>query len=678
MATPVVVDGILESAWQGADSIVEFYQVQPREGAPVSEPTVAYVMQTQQALCFALRCGTNGRTPDCRPGYRDGHEGDYVSVFLDTFHDRRTAYRFSVNCAGVQADEIVSADGKESNADWDGRFESAVTRDSAGYTVEIRIPWSTLRYDRKKEEWGFNLERAIPLSGELAFATPVRLNEGLRVSGFRTLTGLKPVVRACGIEIYPQGFYRTEKYLDERSETWKPALDLNWAITSYARLQSTVNSDFSQVEADPFALNLSKYSLYFREKRPFFVEGQEFFRPSGGVVADMLQVFYSRQIGQKLPDGTEVPLDAGLRMTMKWQNEEIAALGALTGEKTYDGFSGLGREPRAGFGVARWNHQFATPITGAVMAAGKFTDSVDNNVLSLDGTVSTATLQFTTQVARSTYLGTSDWAAKSYFGYFARAFSVSAYATIIGDRFDVSQIGFVPWYGLRRYSLSAGPTLISDSGTIVYGSARLTADVSREYGESRYSTSYIATLEASFRNNWGAVLNGRIGRERELFGSYNPRALSVSLSSDPSRRAWVSLSYYSVYEYNYARGHFGRSDYGDWYTSWRFSKRNSAYFNGSSWVERGPAGGVEEVTLRFRPGTDWAITDGMNTRLYVEIPVTKSDGLLSFRLGWAFSYNFANKSWLYLAFNDYQRREDGNYQPRQRVFAVKLKYLISI
>lgn len=552
--------------------------------------------------------------------------------------------------------------------------------DSIGYTVEMEIPWGTLRYANGKDVWGVNLARAIPRRGEIAYSAPVSLSEGFHVSRFMQLSGLKPQVRTHGIEFCPQGFFRTEKSNGERSETWHPAADLNWALTPSWRLQSTFNPDFSQVEADPFALNLSKYGLFFDEKRLFFVEGDEYFQPSGGVMADMLQIFYSRQVGMKLPDGAEIPIYAGGRTTAKIKNHEVAALFAQTGAKSYEGFAGPDREPAAAFAVARMNLRVATPTTAAVTFAGKLSDSTANSALALDGTTSEDTWQFTYQLARSETESEADWAFKSYVDYFPGKFSVCARTTVIGDRFDVSEIGFVPWSGLRSYSVSAGPVVHPDSGLFVYGALRLTADVSRELGEARYSKSCTLQLEGALRNNWGFGSSVQIGREYEIAGAYNPRAWVVSVQTDGSRRAWLSVSYYSVFQYNYLRQYFGRSDFATLFSSWRPSKRLWTFLGGSAWVKRRPNGGIDEVTWRLRPGVSYAIARGMDVRLYEETPICKTTGVVSFRLGFSYSYNFAPKSWLYLAINDWQLRDsdNGRYVPQQRVLAVKIKYLFSL
>ncbi|MBI5869253.1 MAG: carbohydrate binding family 9 domain-containing protein [candidate division Zixibacteria bacterium] len=677
-SVPPIIDGVLEDGWRTADSISSFTQLQPNEGRPSSEPSIAYVLQAADGIYFAFRCGTPGRSPDRRPGPRGGKDGDYVSVYLDTYRDRRNAFRFTVSCASVQADEVVSADGREHNPDWDAVFQSAAVCDSTGYSVEMRIPWSSLRYPRGGDTWGFNIERAIPVNGELSYAVPVRINEGLCVSGFADLTELRPAARANRVELYPQAFVRTEKGTRGISRTLRPAADINWNISSSWRLQSTFNPDYSQIEADPYALNLSRYDRYFTEKRSFFVEGKEFFRSTGGAMAGMLEMFYSRNVGRKLPDGTEVPVHAGLRTTVKFGRDELAAFAAATGSANYQSFIGPAFEPRATFGVARWGHQFAPQITGAILAAGKLTDSLDNTVLSMDGTVSTRTFQLTGQIGRSEFGIQSDWAAKSFFIFHPRAFSLKGYAAIIGDRFNVSQIGYVPWAGLHRFTLSAGPTFIRDTGVIAYAGAYFAAEASREFGESHYSHSYAVQVEASFRNNWGATATLQLGREYEPTGDYNPRAWGFSLSSDMSRRAWFSVSCYSSFGFNYLREFFARSEYGDWYSAWRVSQPLSLEFDGSLWVERDPRGRAEEITWRSRVGASCAIREGMNAGLYTEIPVTQTEGVLSFRIGLTCSYNFAPRSWIYLAFNDWQTREDNRYHPQHRVFAAKIKYLISI
>ncbi|MFZ5980886.1 MAG: DUF5916 domain-containing protein, partial [Candidatus Zixiibacteriota bacterium] len=436
--TSPVIDGVIEEVWGKPVFNLTFVQTVPREGNPVSEPTAVYFLQDSWAFYVAFDCRTPERSPDYQYGNRDSQEGDYVSLFLDCFGDGQTAYCFSVNAANIQADWIISADGQEANYSWEGVFYSNTDIDSGGYTVEIAIPWNSIRFARNSHVWGYNLRRNIPVSGEEAYCIPVKQNEGLRVSKFGRLGGINPTLKGMGVEIYPYTFYRTEKSYGTVSSDIHLAADANWEPESWVKLQSTFNPDFSQIEADPFALNLSKYSLYFTEKRPFFTEEAEFFKTSGGVTAQMLDLFYTRQIGEKLPDGTEVPLHAGLRLTAKRKAVAIGLFSAVTGEQPYQGYWGPETEPEAVFTANRIQVDVADNTTAGLMHVGKYSTGMSNHTISLDATYNTGTFQFSNQIAQSWY-GTADGRAfKSFFQYISRRLRISGSAMIIGEDFNVS------------------------------------------------------------------------------------------------------------------------------------------------------------------------------------------------------------------------------------------------
>lgn len=674
-----LVDGQLnEDAWKIADSVVAFIQKEPDEGSPSSEPTTAYVLQEDWAIYFGFRCGTGRRQPDCRHGARDSHEGDYVSVYLDTYLDHRNAYRFAVSCSGTRSDAIISEDGFDENLSWDGVFYSNTQVFEQGYTVEIAIPWETLRFDPAGDTWGFVIERYIPVRAELSHSTPMRKDDVVRISRFEKLTGVKPVSAGHEFDIYPHVFYRIEKSYGEELDRMNLALDLNYQPVPWLQIQSTFNPDFAQVEADRFAMNLSRYNLYFSEKRPFFVEGNEFFTPSGGAVAGLEEIFYSRKIGMKVDDGTEVPLDVGARVTARKQKIEFGGLLAATGTHAYESWTGEVVEPNAFYSVERVNYELLDHTRVALSHAGKSSKHLDNHVFSLDGTTITPKVQLSYQVSQSRFDGVADWQYSGYFHYVPDNFVVKVWATKIGNEFNVSEIGFVPWAGMRSYSATVGPDISPKSGPISYANLLGAFTFEKELGEEEYSGIYTWSAWVTFRNDWGVGMDYSHGRSYELGIAYDPQEYSLSIQSDISRRAWFMLSYSSGRSYNYQRGYLGRNDYMSLYLTWRPSGRFAFWMNGLSWVERRPDGGIEEVTYTVRPGFTLNVAKGMDLRVYEETPFDRSDGMLSYRLGVSYSYNFLPKSWLYIAFNDYQYRVDGRFLPRQRVLAVKYRHLLSL
>ncbi len=676
--TAPVIDGNLELVWRDAAAISGFVQEFPDEGEPVSEPTTVYILQDDWALYFGFRCDTPLRHPDAREGNRETREGDYVEIYLDPFRDGQNAYRFSVNAAGVQADAVLSAGGGEENTAWDGVYYAMATALDSAYTVEIAVPWTTIRHRSDQTQWGFNCKRSIPRRDESAYVVPVRRNEGLDFTRFMVLDNLQPPGSRLGLDLYPTAFVRTEDSYGDKSSTLQPAADITYRPSSWMQIQTTFNPDFSQIEADPFALNLSKYDLYFSERRPFFVEGQEFFRPSGGVAGNLMGVFYSRRIGRKLADGSEVPLHAGGRLTAKRQGLEIGVLTALTGSEEYLGWWGPEQEASALFQVERVAWLPSTRAMLGLIHAGRYEADHHNHVVSADGTLKTATFQTSAQVAYSQFDDIADFAVRASAAKHGRSFAVSAGATVIGDDFDVSEIGFVPWSGYRAYSASAGPVFYPGSGPLSYGSVSVGAGAHREYGEDLFSHSYSLSVGVKFRNAWGAGGTIESGREYEFDTDFNPQSYSVFLQTDVSRRAWAIMSYQSSLGYNYYRGYVGRDDYADYYLSWRPSDNAGVYVSGSVWVERDGGGGIEDITCRVRPGVRYALGKNLNMSLYEETPFTRKAGILSLRFGLSFSWNFRPKSWLYLAVNEYQRRNNHRYESAQRVVALKFRHLLSL
>lgn len=674
-----IIDGVLEDVWHQGDSVCEFTQNQPESGMPCSEPTAAYLLQDDRALYIAFKCETVGRSPDCRTGTRENQSGDAVFIYLDTFRDKRNAYCFFVNCAGVQGDATISSNGNEENSSWDGVFGSAVVADDRGYVVEIAIPWSTLRFDKSASVWGINLKRCIPLNSEIAYYCPVGKEERFTVSGFASLSGVCPARPSLGMELFPQVFYRTETSYGEESEKFQPSGDFNWAMSSSARLQTTVNPDFSQVEADPFALNLSKYAYYFNEMRPFFTEGQEYFQPLGSVMAGQFELFYSRQIGKKLYDGSEVPLELGSRLIFKKGIAEFGSLAAKTGEKTYETYWGTETEQSALFTVQRLGLQLTSNSTVGLMYAGKHTQDSRNDVISIDGSTSSNRFEFTYQAAQSYFDGTSDWALNSYLFWLAPANLVmTANAQWIGDNFDVSEIGYVPWRGYEYYSLCIGPVTYPKDGPLVYGAIKSSASFEREFWESTFSQDYGIVVESAWRNGWGASLGGTIGREYELGESYNPGLIWCNLHGDMSRRFIFTSYYSSSYGYDYLLSHFARTDYASLYTALTASEKLTFSLRSTMWIQREPDGAVNEVTYLLRPNINYGIMKGMGLSLFEETPFTESHGAKSIRIGLSYKYNFLPKSWLIIAFNDYEYRYSaGVYETMERVFTVKLKHLFS-
>ncbi len=303
---PIHLDGRLdEPAWRAATPITAFTQLDPREGQPVSEPTEVRVLYDDAAVYLGVRLDGPVRY---RLGRRDMDllDSDWFGVAFDGYHDHRTAFRFQVNPGGVQRDATIRMEGGQAREDdsWDGVWDVATSRDSAGWTAELRIPFSQLRFRTNAEEvWGFQLERIIGSQQEYAewSFTPKREFSG--VPRYGHLAGLQGVRPGKRLEVLPYVVGRGE-YVDPGPDPFRSdaehsattGADVLYRLASDFTLNGTINPDFGQVEVDPAIVNLGVYETFFPEKRPFFVEGSEIFNFSGNTSGGSL--FYSRRIGR--------------------------------------------------------------------------------------------------------------------------------------------------------------------------------------------------------------------------------------------------------------------------------------------------------------------------------------------------------------------------------------------
>jgi len=323
LAQPIAVDGVLaEAAWQQGVRVSRFIQRDPIEGAQPSESTVVYVAYDDAALYVAARL-YDGH-PDsivARLGRRDAQlDSDRFTVFLDPYHDRRSGFYFGVNAAGTLYDGTLYNDDWDDNS-WDGVWEGRARVDSLGWTVELRIPYSQLRFRAAgRYVWGVNFRREITRRNETDYLVVRPKNASGFVSRFADLTGIDRIIPPRRLELLP---YVTSKVeyaplvaddpfrADGRYSPGAGA-DLKVGIGSNLTLSGSINPDFGQVEVDPAVVNLSDVETFFPEKRPFFIEGSSIFdfghgggRNYWGFNWGEPQFFYSRRIGR--PPGGTVP-----------------------------------------------------------------------------------------------------------------------------------------------------------------------------------------------------------------------------------------------------------------------------------------------------------------------------------------------------------------------------------
>ena len=334
-AGPVVLDGVLdEAAWANAEVATGFTQFEPTEGIPASEATEVRVLRGADGLVVGARMWASDpsqiRTTLSRRD--DDGDADAFVIALDSYDDGRTAYLFGITAAGVQFDAILEGDDDDDS--WDAVWQSAVQVDDRGWTAELRIPYSQLRYSAASASWGVNFQRVIPARGEESFWAPVTREEagaGL-VRLFGRLDGMAGLAPRAVLQVRPYtllGAARSEDPGVPGTGSVEPetraGADLKLGLGPSLILDATVRPDFGQVEADPAQLNLSTFETVLQERRPFFVEGSQIFDLTiGGGDGSLL---YTRRVGGASP------ILAAAKLTGRTDRGlSFGVLGSATGE----------------------------------------------------------------------------------------------------------------------------------------------------------------------------------------------------------------------------------------------------------------------------------------------------------------------------------------------------------
>lgn len=380
-----VIDGRLdEPAWAAAGEIRGFTQREPDEGEPATEETVVRILFDEEALFVGARL-EDAEPVTTRLGRRDHFlESDWFQLWIDPHLDRQSGAGFWVNPSNVQVDMALYNDTRN-DWSWDAVWSSATAVDASGWTVEMRIPYSQLRFPhRDVHVWGFDLGRRIQRRNEVLRLVHVPRTETGFVSRFAHLEGIEGIEPGRSLELIPYTVSRLD--LDATVASDDPftsstetgaslGLDVKYGLTTNLTLTGTINPDFGQVEVDPAVVNLSQFETFFPEKRPFFIEGASNFRFARGASSHGFgfnyfrpDFFYSRRIGRRpqaavAGEFLDVPGETSIlgaaKLTGKTRSGwTLGILDALTDEETArfrtDGVTGRTvAEPMANYLVSR-------------------------------------------------------------------------------------------------------------------------------------------------------------------------------------------------------------------------------------------------------------------------------------------------------------------------------------
>jgi hypothetical protein len=674
-----VIDGILEAAWAGADSATGFFQLTPDFDSAASERTVVYLLSDRENLYVAFRCAVADRS---RLVARLAGSSDGIRLFLDTFGDRASCYQFIVTAAGAEQSYRLIANG-QSLASWDGVWRSAARVDDSGYTVELSIPFKTLRYPPGRGGWGIDFGRYSVARGEKAYWCR-HPETGFRVDRLGTLARIEPPRPGLHLEAYPVALGRADK---RGGRWWRDSLsadaglDLAWLPTPTANLQATVRPDFAQIEADPFQLNLTRYEPWLSESRPFFQEAAENF----GSQSQAIRPFYSRRIGRPLPDGSAVPIVASGKYTDRVGRWSLGALGARTGRVDYDCWGTSATEPASWFSVASLRRGILDNSEVGLLYAGK-----DNELLHNHGASADARLCFgdftAALVAAGSQLGDSlDWAGLAEGRYSSS--NLSGYLSLrqVGPGFDLNGPGYTTVRGRKLYA-SAGPVWYN-RGPLRSGSLDFSFEAGRDWDYPAGATDYSvgASAYGALRSQDGASIWASWQRDRyedSVWHEFTGVYAGASVNTSPARPVigWCWGECYTR-AYNYNRGILAPQATISGGLSARLSDRLMLELGAQAYAEFDESGRLDpkrDLTLVGWPAAYYAVTPKMSVGLGNELvsytDPASGEAVDSWRLSALYSWTFRPRSTFYFAWT----WEQGDDRPARLVQVAKVRYLFVI
>ncbi|MFT4565797.1 MAG: hypothetical protein ACI9FN_000750 [Saprospiraceae bacterium] len=312
------IDGILnDEAWDRVEWGETFTVRQPNNGDIPKNQTRFKISYDQDHLYVAFECmHNNPEKIENRLSRRDNFPGDWVEINIDSYNDNSTAYSFTLSVSGVKGDEFISSNGNNWDSNWNPIWYGKSKINETGWTGEMKIPFSQLRFGKQDEyTWGFNITRRDFSSDERSAWQAVPANAAGYVNNFSHLVGIKNIQPKKQLELQPyvttalreMTAEERNPFVDGTATSLSVGIDGKIGITNDMTLDFTINPDFGQVEADPSALNLNGFQIFFDERRPFFIENANLFGGSfsnldaGGLFGND-NLFYSRRIGGR-PQG---------------------------------------------------------------------------------------------------------------------------------------------------------------------------------------------------------------------------------------------------------------------------------------------------------------------------------------------------------------------------------------
>jgi len=473
----ITLDGALdEAAWREAPLANGFIQNDPREGTAATYDTEVRLLYTDDALYFGVWAKDAEPSKiivsDTKKDYNTG-SSDGFRIVLDTFHDGRNAYQFATNPSGAKWDSQMANEGRDNNSNWDGIWDVKTRVTETGWFAEIWIPFRTLKFsDADPQVWGINFERKLRRLNEDSYWSPIpRIYDAQRVSLAGTLEGMRGLQAGKSLRVKPyvltSGSRVTTKPL---AGDFQGGLDVKYGVTNGLVWDFTVNTDFSQVEADEQQVNLTRFNLFFPEKRDFFLENQGIFSfgqennfGGGGnfgagrtnQTQDM-RLFFTRRIGLS-DEGQALPILGGTRLSGR---QGAYSVGVLNIQQRED--QGV---PATNFSALRLRRDvLANSDIGAVLLDKEVNGPSFNRLAGMDANFRFGNLTLNGFAARTfspsnaTSSRGSELTSRATFDYRNRQWRTNLRFTTIGEGFN-DELGFIPRVGVNELNGQINRTL---------------------------------------------------------------------------------------------------------------------------------------------------------------------------------------------------------------------------
>lgn len=410
-AGSITIDGLInEEAWESAEVAEGFIQITPNPGDSATERTEVRVLYDDNSIYVGARMYDSAPDSIAATLFRKDGSGysDWISVGIDSYNDRRTAFVFAVSPRGVRSDMMIFNDNRFDES-WDAVWEAAANIDDEGWTAEMRIPLSQLRYNGKSEaqtrSWGINFQREIARKGEQSFWSPITPESSAIVSRFGRLDNIRDLPESRRLEVLPYVSSQLDRspgnsqdpFYRQHDFGYNIGGDVKYGIGSNLTLTATINPDFGQVEVDPAVVNLSAFESFFPERRPFFLEGSEIFsfgHSSNFSLNGNPRILHTRRIGRS-PQGrvpgsaqyrdtpAQTPIAGAVKLSGKTSGGwSVGMLNALTLEQNAryspDGeiIESVPVEPLSNYTVGRVQRDFR----GGQTVAGLVVNSLERNL----------------------------------------------------------------------------------------------------------------------------------------------------------------------------------------------------------------------------------------------------------------------------------------------------------